>query len=219
MAIECYYSDVSRVSRVFPIFFGRRADVFGEIGNLFREEEFLCLPNVVPVASLQLAARLLREGGIEPRPEFFSLTIKSIIHQMKKFLCIFAWTICPCENVTIESVNVILHVLKQCLANSSKPMKNGTAPASAPAPNPSSSTHDQASASLSKGTAGSNMPLKRCVEILQEGLGVESNIAATALTEALESLADDEVTQTCNTMKSLLAKMRYLACDVLGYSE
>ena len=43
MAVAFYNSDQSRVSRLFPIFFGKRADVFGKIGNLFKEDEFLLL--------------------------------------------------------------------------------------------------------------------------------------------------------------------------------
>jgi hypothetical protein len=211
MALECYYSPRSRVCRVFPLFFGKRSDAFGKIGCLFHEEEYLCLPHIIPRASLDLAARLLRSMGVEPRPEFFELTISSIVQHMKKFLCIFAWTIEQHDAVTSESVKVLLQVLQQSLD------EERTAHAHASATSPAKGLSESAAASA--GESACSLPLKRCVEILQEGLGVTSSNGPQAVAEALENLGDADVEANCNAHKSLLAKLRYLACDVLGYTE
>ena len=37
LALECYNSKSSRVSRIYPIFFGQREDMIGEISDLFAE--------------------------------------------------------------------------------------------------------------------------------------------------------------------------------------
>ncbi|CAE7522830.1 unnamed protein product, partial [Symbiodinium microadriaticum] len=206
MAIECYYSDKSKVSRIFPIFFGRRADVFGQVGNLFDEEEYLHLPDVVPTASLDLACRLLQEGGIETRPEMKTMTTKGIITQMKGFLTIFAWNIEPCESITSECVNIIQQVLREILTQRTDTVDIDT------------SARRSTTAAVAAPNFSSGIPLKRCVEILQEALGVESTVAPTALKEALDSLGDDIIRQQCDGMKSLAEKMQYL-CSYMGYTE
>jgi hypothetical protein len=112
MALECFYSPQSRVRRVYPILFGKRVDAFGKISCLFEDEEYLRLPPVIPRASLDLAARLLRSMGVEPRSEFFELTILSIVQQIKSFLGIVAWSIERHDAVTSECVQRLLEVLR-----------------------------------------------------------------------------------------------------------
>ena len=93
------------------------------IGNLFNHENYLNLPHVIPTASLQLAAELLRENGVEPRPEFFTLTVVDIVHRMKKFLGIFAWNIIDPDKIITESVDQILQVLR--MANQENSVTTG----------------------------------------------------------------------------------------------
>lgn len=213
MAVEFYNSDQSRVSRLFPIFFGKRADVFGKIGNLFKEDEFLLLPEVVPTASLELAAKLLRLNGVEPRPEMASMTIARIVNDMKKFLCVFAWNIESPELVISESVDQILQVLRQSLSE----VKDSSGHEEL---NGHSSQHRPAvSASATALSTSCSLPLKRCVEILRENLGIETTAMTQVVADSLDALADDDVRARCEEHKSLVAKAQYLVGDVLGIME
>jgi nicotinamide mononucleotide (NMN) deamidase PncC len=50
--------------------------------------------------------------GVEPRSEFFELTILSIVQQIKSFLGIVAWSIERHDAVTSECVQRLLEVLR-----------------------------------------------------------------------------------------------------------
>lgn len=219
--MECYYSDQSRVSRLFPIFFGKRADVFGKIGNMFKEDQYLCLPDVVPTASIHLAMKLLRFHGVEPRLEILSMTIKQIVNEMKKFLCVFAWNIESPDLVTSESLNQILQVLREAIdegGSSSKgsrvksiaDMEAGQSQVAAPC----ASVLDTPAAAV-----GAAISMKRGMEILREELGIETTSMIKVIPEALMILDDPGVTATCNGIKSLPAKVHYLVNDVLSITE
>ena len=133
MAMEYYASAAARLSRIFPIFFGSRVDVFGPIGNLFSHHHYTNLPRVKPVASVELAAKLLRENGVEPRPEMFELTVLDIVDSMKRFLCVFAWNIENPANVTSECVNQVLAVVRGSLDETAK-VEGNVNVASSPSP-------------------------------------------------------------------------------------
>ena len=74
MALELYASRVANVRRVFPVFLDQHCQKL--------DTSPFC---VRPVASLQLAARLLRENGVEPRPDMFDLTVADIVEELKLF--------------------------------------------------------------------------------------------------------------------------------------
>ena len=186
MAMEYYASPSSPLSRIFPIFFGPRADVFGRIGNLFNDECYTGLPSVIPEASVNLAAKLLRENGIEPRPLMFEMTASEIVDSMKRFLCVFAWNIENPDFVTAECVNQILTVIR-----SSVDEKLTLAPVKAPVPAcPGDVPPAQA---IQEKAGGKVLPLKRCIDILREQLAIEVTSMNAVVEEALEALCDDSV--------------------------
>jgi hypothetical protein len=223
MAMEYYYSPAARLSRVSPIFFGRRADVFGQIGNLFADECYGALPRARPQASLQLAARLLRENGLEPRPEMFSLSVADIVHAMKGFLCTFAWNIENPDFVTAECVDQVLGVVRTVLDSNAV-----TAAAAASAEAQHKALADSATATTAATTAAATtdatgggekkLTLKRCIDILREQLQLEGSGGMGAVVEAaLAALSDDAVTAHCSGLRSLLLKAQYLVREALGY--
>jgi hypothetical protein len=196
--------------------------VFGKIGNMFKEDQYLCLPDVVPTASIHLAMKLLRLHGVEPRPEILSMTIKQIVNEMKKFLCVFAWNIESPDLVTSECLNQILQVLREAIdegGSSSKgsrvksiaDMEAGQSQVAAPCA-PVLDTSAAAS-------VGATMSMKRGMEILREQLGIETTSMTEVIPEALKILDDPGVTATCNGIKSLPAKVHYLVNDVLSITE
>lgn len=113
--MEYYESSGAQISRIFPIFFGSRNDVFGQIGNLFKHEHYTKLPRLKPQASIELAAKLLRENGIEPRPQMFAYTVADIVDSMKRLLGVFAWNIDNPDHVTSECVSEMLAVVRSAL--------------------------------------------------------------------------------------------------------
>jgi hypothetical protein len=200
--------------------------VFGKIGNMFKEDQYLCLPDVVPTASIHLAMELLRLHGVEPRLQILSMTIKQIVNEMKKFLCVFAWNIESPDLVTSESLNQILQVLREAIdegGSSSKgsrvksiaDMEAGQSQVAAPC----ASVLDTPAAADGAAISMSALSLERGVEILREVLGIETTSMIKVIPEALRKLDDPGVTATCNGIKSLPAKVHYLVNDVLSITE
>ena len=183
------------MSRVFPVFFGKREDVSGQIGNLFEEEVFANLPDVVPVASINLAITLLRANGVEPRPEVTTITIKGVINQMKRFLCVFAWNIESPDWVTSESTNQMLQILKSSL---------------------DSKTPSFSAQPANECAQRCTLSLQDCVDTLKKFFGIDSSAAPEVIKKSLEYLGDDVVTSKCNEMRPLVFKARYLVDEVAG---
>ena len=118
--MECYHSSKSTLTRIFPIFMGTRIDISGAIGNLFNEKVYQDLSNNVPTASINAVNKLLMLNNIQPREELFTTTVRGIVNEMKKFLCLFAWNICNPSEDTAESVDQILGVLRSLWAEKMK---------------------------------------------------------------------------------------------------
>ena len=181
-----YYANPSvKLSRIFPVFFGKRTDVFGQIGDLFKDPVYTSLPSVRPEASLQLAARLLRENGLEPRPEMFRLTAKDIVERMKKYLCVFAWTLPRPDLVTEECVAQMLRVVEAALA------EGGAAPA------PSDHSIAQTTPTGGSGEAPGGLKFMDCISLIRENLCIDARAPPAVVQEALSMLADPALTQRC----------------------
>lgn len=206
MAMEYYANPSIPLKRIFPIFFGNRNDVFGKIGNLFVDPSYKSLPSTQPMASIQLAARLLRENGIEPRPEMFEITAAGIVENMKKFLCIFAWNISNPDFLTTECVNQIQQVLQSSLADAD------TTPAAI-------SRHDPNIPVAEANVAGKGaLSLPRSIEILREQLGIEVTAVAAVVGEALKVLGDDELEARSSGIKSLAKRAEFIVREGLCYA-
>ena len=215
MSLECYFSDKSRVCRIFPIFFGSRTDAYGKIDNLFVEREYTSLPDIIPTASLELAGKLLASNGINPRPEFYRMTVSSIVNQMKRFLCVFAWNIDRVDLVTPECTSQVLKMLRVALLEQgnegdlcSSTSAEGAADSEAPA------LLGGSTMSPSKGCIGRS--LKECVAVLRETLDIdEANPGKViALSLDLLSSADESLREECNKLNTVLLKARFLANQV-----
>lgn len=133
------------------------------------------------------------------------LTAADIVERMKKFLCIFAWNIQNPDFVTAECVDQILQVARSALAE--VPVAHSDSP-QAPSDPAAASTADSSAPKL---------PLKRCIDILREQLGIEAVAMNVVVEEALNVLSDDALTAHCNSQKSLLLKAQYLVYEGIGY--
>ena len=186
----------------------------GKIGDLFSEDVYLNLPDVVPVASIQLATTLLRANGVEPRPEVTSFTIKAVIHYMKKFLCVFAWNILSPDRVTSECSTQMLLILQKCLTAEMQALQSDQTF------RPQDSLRMSPDVPAREPVRKCTLPLCRCMEILRENFGIGNFTAPKeVIREILDQLADNEIKSKCNDMQSLLEKARYLVEEATGIVE
>ena len=86
-AIEGYKSDYSRIKYIYPLFFGRRDPVTGEVGSVFDCEEFKQIPDIIPQATLSAAESLLTANKVFSRAPtgFNTKTVKSIVSAISEF--------------------------------------------------------------------------------------------------------------------------------------
>jgi hypothetical protein len=86
-ALEGYKSDYSRIKYIYPLFYGKRDPVSGNVKSVFDCEEFNELPDVIPQATLKAAESLLKANkvfSIAPTG-FATQTVKSIVTTIKEF--------------------------------------------------------------------------------------------------------------------------------------
>jgi hypothetical protein len=78
-AIEGF--NYSRIKFIYPLFCGRRDPVTGDVGSVFDCEEFKQIPDFIPQATLEVAAKLLKENKVfRVAPTGFATkTVKSIV--------------------------------------------------------------------------------------------------------------------------------------------
>ena len=86
-AIEGYKSDYSRIKYIYPLFFGRRDPVTGEVGSVFDCEEFKQIPDIIPQATLSAAESLLTANKVFSKAPtgFATKTVKSIVTAIREF--------------------------------------------------------------------------------------------------------------------------------------
>jgi len=86
-AIEGYKSDDSRIKYIYPLFYGRRDPVTGDVGSVFDCEEFKQIPDIIPQATLSAAKSLLIANKIFSRAPtgFATKTVKSIVTAISEF--------------------------------------------------------------------------------------------------------------------------------------
>ena len=84
-AIEGFNS--SRIKFMYPLFCGRRDPVTGEVGSVFDCEEFKQIPDIIPQATLEVAAKLLIKNKVFSRAPtgFNTKTVKSIVSAISEF--------------------------------------------------------------------------------------------------------------------------------------
>ena len=85
-AIEGF--NYSRIKFIYPLFCGRRDPVTGEVGSVFDCEEFKQIPDIIPQATLEVAAKLLIENKVfRVAPTGFATkTVKSIVTAISEFI-------------------------------------------------------------------------------------------------------------------------------------
>ena len=86
-ALEGYKSDYSTIKYIYPLFYGKRDPVSGNVKSVNDCEEFNELPDVIPQATLSAAESLLRANkvfSITPTG-FLTQTVKSIVTAIKEF--------------------------------------------------------------------------------------------------------------------------------------
>eukprot|EP01038_Epipyxis_sp_PR26KG_P007050 gene7050-9625_t len=70
------------------------------------------LPNIIPTKTIERASQLLRDQGIEPRPTFFTMTVKGVLDGIQEFLYQTRWDY---DRREIKICEGILDVLKNKL--------------------------------------------------------------------------------------------------------
>ena len=217
--MEYYASSTARLSRICPIFFGSRVDAFGPIGNLFFHDYYRNLPKIKPVASVELAAKLLRENGINLRPHMFDLTVRDIVDNMKRFLCVFAWNIANPTNVISECVNEVLAVVRESLEEKQRADDHKKAsiastppPISHPEGNPSQARSESLEGEMNHQDAWAIIhnekyvtDMTAMVRCLQEELGIYDPIHLIGL--------DKEEVVTISSLLKTVHKKKLLKCS------
>lgn len=73
------------------------------------------LPRVAPTATLERAAKFLKENNvtIEDTEAYYALTVHGIVNELMKFMCFQSWTFDP-STVVENGAEKVLDVLKAC---------------------------------------------------------------------------------------------------------
>jgi GTPase SAR1 family protein len=232
MALECFHSSSSRVTRVLPLLFGKRDSNTGAIGDLYREGILDQLPDVKPEETLRTAVRLLRANGVEPRPEITTYTVRGILDQLRVILGYCTWTAPDPAMVVAESAEKVVGSLQEVLEEAPKVrpvggMKSGPSAESGDmrARGPcAGDCSEPLTASPPKhprpvdGEAGT--PTKRTAKVVVDDIRLQLGLAsdlpmAQVLEEALRTLADAGLAEECKLL-GLVAKAEKILAAIVG---
>lgn len=119
LCLLCYKSKKSRVSAVFPIAFGERAncdeltDSNSKPKSIFSSKILHDLPRIFPAATVESIQQFLKEKDFEP--EFFDylnrITVHSVVTELSKFLLLQSWKE-DSEKLVVISAEQALDVFK-----------------------------------------------------------------------------------------------------------
>lgn len=224
MALECFHSPQSRVSRVLPILFGQRVTSRSDaIGDLYAVGTLDLLPDTIPQETLQCAIRLLRSNGVEPRPEISTYTVRGILDQLKVLLGYCAWTAVEPAAVVVESAGRVIISLQEVLdeAKGAKVVEPATDTANGgqvltPVPLTSTSRLNAGAADAVTGSLPQKRPVKVMVDAIRVQLCLGADLPlAQVLEDALGMLGDAALVEECKAL-GLLAKAERIFAAIMG---
>jgi len=232
MALECFHSADSRVTRVLPVLFGSRDGSSDAIGNLFAEGVIESLPELFPKESIRTALALLEANGVTPRFGVSTYTVRSIVSELKAILGFCAWTAPDPSCVVAHSATRIFESLQEVLEEGPKKvqqrqMKAGPQdesedmlmrpPRGYGAVNEETSTKQSSNASPHSGNIS---PTKRTVRDvmndIKDQLGLAADVSMNQVfQQALEFIGDEALTEACKKLGGL-AKAEKILSALLG---
>jgi hypothetical protein len=230
MALECFHSPASRVTRVLPVLFGQRDSASDAIGDLYREGVLDSLPDTHPAESIRCSVALLHANGVSPRHEASFYTVRGILAEVKVILGYCAWTAQDPSYVVAEAAERVVTSLQEVLEEDPKVLSAAHHSPPRMTAGPSGESGDillrgpgageQGAAAQSPAGVASVSPAKHTLKSMgdeireQLGLGAELKIPQV-LEQALSALEDDALTEACKSL-SLLAKAEKIYSVVVG---
>jgi len=209
IALESFNSTSSRMSRILPVLIGSRgaATDGGVGGNLFTEGILEKLPETVPTETISAAVALLRKYGVEPRPQVFEITVRAIVKEVIKFLCICTWTFGGADGA--EEVNIIPEVTDKvhkatqaAIHEDASRLSSGEDVVGVTAP---AKTAPVAAAETAG--SGADVPkrtIKMVIQQIRTEIGVEDGMPmAAVLAAALEFIGDEDLVAECAELKGM----------------
>jgi hypothetical protein len=230
MALECFHSPASRVTRVLPVLFGQRDSASDAIGDLYRDGVLDSLPDTHPAESIRCSIALLHANGVSPRHEASFYTVRGILAELKAILGYCAWTAQDPSYVVAEAAERVVTSLQEVLEEGPKvpSAAHHSPPRMMAGPSGESGdillrgpgAGDGGAAAQSPAGFAAVSPAKRTVkdiveEIRQQlGLGAELKMPQV-LESALDTLGDDALVEECKGL-SLLSKAEKILTVVVG---
>ena len=182
---------------------------------LFRAGIVEDLPDVYPRASIALATMLMSDMSVGVRPEVSMWTVRNIVLEMKKFLCMFAWKVSSAGgDVVAESASEVVKVLQTAIIDEN--IKSSTKSSTDAFRDDVKPDHKVSQEGNTKGlSSATSLPLKDIVQLLKDELGITKSGVSEVIQEVIETMADSTIAETCNELPNFKAKVVYLA-EVVG---
>ena len=174
------------------------------------------LPTIVPAASIASVVKMMKYLNLDIRPEIHKWTVRNVVIQMKKFLCMFAWNVAAKnKDVLSESASEIIKVLQTAIVDETSAAGNNTPTAKA---NENAvveisipGTATVSSAALPEQKTEASVPLKEIIKRIKDELGLEANSISDVIQEALNSLDDPKITEHCKGLSNFKSKAAFIA--------
>ena len=91
LALECKQDPThSKMRGICPLMFGERK-VDGSVGDLFTEEIIDRLPEIIPIASIAVARRLLEENDVVVSSSLATRTVRGVVKEIIKYIGLKGW--------------------------------------------------------------------------------------------------------------------------------
>jgi hypothetical protein len=226
MALECFHSPASRVTRVLPVLFGQRDPSSGAVGNLYQEGALDAVPDIHPAESIRCCFELLHANGIAPRREASFYTVRGILAELKAILGYCAWTaqdpsfaVPEAAERVVTSLHEVLEESPKALAavvNQSPPRQKGDASGSGAGQELAHGNHTMQSAGAPVTSSPVKRTVKEVVDDIRLQLGLDSDVKVPQVVEAaLETLGDAALAEECKSL-SLLVKVERILAALVG---
>ena len=113
LALECMQDPIhSKIRMIYPLMFGER-NSDGSVGDLFAEEIFDRLPDIIPTASIEVVRKLLEENGFTVSSTLATRTVRGVVTEISKYIGLKAWEY-PNTFVRAASTSIV-NLVKECL--------------------------------------------------------------------------------------------------------
>lgn len=225
MALECFNSPQSRVSKILPIIFGDRDSTDDQkILSFFAADScYQRIPSVVPTASIQRAKQFLQSNGLTPSANFDEYTVETIVTELSKFLSFLTWHAKSQNKVALEGVHRVMNVLRSCEEAIKEPLPHRSQ-VSQQQEEQKKKKHSISNAAVVSSVSVSSSIEKEKIRSLfdiaadlKAEMGMEDNAdmsVGEVVEAALTGLLHPAKRAECDQLKSLKQKVHYVAEQV-----